>query len=299
MLPGPPCYTASAMNTTFAVLAAAAYLAFLAPLAGALGREVRDPGSGAQRLREVRGLDLWAVFGVLVLHALAFAFATRGDDAFRFGFAQALSAMLLLAVVFFAIESVRAPIGAIRLVLYPGAALAVLLPLLYPGAQTSVGGGPGFVAHLTLALVSYGMFSLAALHAIAMVLIDQSLHAHGLRAEANARGWISVLLDLAPPLLVMERLLFRALTIGFVLLTATLVTGVGFHEYLFGRPLRFDHKTVFSILSWLTFGVLLYGRWRYGWRGRLALRYVFGGFIALVLAYIGTHFVFEVFLGRR
>ena len=83
MLPGPPCYTASAMNTTFAVLAAAAYLAFLAPLAGALGREVRDPGSGAQRLREVRGLDLWAVFGVLVLHALAFAFATRGDDAFR------------------------------------------------------------------------------------------------------------------------------------------------------------------------------------------------------------------------
>ena len=123
--------------------------------------------------------------------------------------------------------------------------------------------------------------------------------ARGLRTDPNTRTWISVLLDLAPPLLVMERLLFRALTVGFVLLTATLVTGIGFHEYLFGRPLRFDHKTVFSILSWATFGVLLFGRWQYGWRGRLALRYVFGGFIALMLAYIGTQFVFEVLLGRH
>lgn len=287
------------MTMTFAALSALAYLGFLVPLLGALGREVRAPGTAAQRLREVRGIDLLAVFGLTLLHALAFAWAMRGEEAFRFGFAQALSAMMLLAVAFFAVESVRAPIGAIRLVLYPASAVTVLLPLLYPGAQTNVGGGVAFVAHLTLALVSYGMLSLAALHAVAMVLIDQSLHARGLRTDPNKRTWISVLFDLAPPLLVMERLLFRALTVGFVLLTATLVTGIGFHEYLFGRALRFDHKTVFSILSWATFGVLLFGRWRYGWRGRLALRYVFGGFIALMLAYIGTQFVFEVLLGRH
>ncbi len=287
------------MNTTFAVLAAAIYFASLAPLAAALAREVRNPGSTAHRLREVRGIDLLAVFGVTAAHAAAFAWSMRGDDGFRFGFAPAVSAMMLLAVAFFAIESVRAPIGAIRLALYPAAAVSVLLPLLYPGAQTAVGGGAGYVAHLTLALVSYGMLSLAALHAVAMVLIDQSLHARGLRVDAGTRNWISVLFDLAPPLMVMERLLFRALAIGFVLLTATLVTGIGFHEHVFGRPLRFDHKTVFSIISWLTFGVLLFGRWRYGWRGRLALRYVFAGFVALVLAYIGTHFVFEVLMGRR
>ena len=46
-----------------------------------------------------------------------------------------------------------------------------------------------------------------------------------------------------------------------MLLTLTLATGIAFSETLFGRALRFDHKTVFGVLSWLIFGVLLAGRW--------------------------------------
>lgn len=287
------------MDVVLASLAIAAYAAASMPLAAALSRELRTPGSGADRLRLVRGVDLFAVFGVAALHGLALGWAMQGGGAVRFGFALAVSAMLLLAVTFFAIESVRAPIGAIRLALFPAAAVSVLLPLAYPGVPSTVGGGPAFVAHLTLALVSYGLLSLAALHAVAMAFIDQALHARLSRQAAAGRSRAAVLLELAPPLLAMEQLLFRALGIGFALLTLTLVTGIGFHEQLFGRPLRFDHKTVFSIVSWLIFGVLLIGRWRHGWRGRLALRYVFAGFATLVLAYIGTHFVFEVLLGRR
>lgn len=284
------------MRLVLSLLAAAVYLAALIPLTRGLLREVQVPDTAAHGLRMVRSGDLAAVFAAAALHAFALIAEMGGDAAFRFGFALAVSAMLLLAVVFFAIEAVRAPIGAIRLVLYPAAALGVLLPLAFPGQLSGVGGGPAYVAHLTLALVSYGLLSLAAVHALAMALIDQALHR---RQAAGQRSWISVLLDLAPPLMVMEQLLFRALGVGFVLLTATLVTGIGFHEQLFGRPLKFDHKTVFSIISWATFGTLLFGRWRYGWRGRIALRYVFAGFGALVLAYIGTHFVFEVLLGRR
>jgi ABC-type uncharacterized transport system permease subunit len=83
-----------------------------------------------------------------------------------------------------------------------------------------------------------------------------------------------------------------------VLLTLTLATGIAFSETLFGRALRSDHKTVFAVLSWLTFGWLLIGRWRYGWRGRTALRWTLSGFVLLMLAYVGSRFVLEVLLQR-
>jgi ABC-type uncharacterized transport system permease subunit len=85
---------------------------------------------------------------------------------------------------------------------------------------------------------------------------------------------------------------------AFLFLTLTLATGILFSETLFGRPLRADHKTVFAILSWLTFGLLLAGRRLYGWRGRTALRWTLTGFVMLLFAYIGSRFVLEVLLGK-
>jgi ABC-type uncharacterized transport system permease subunit len=96
----------------------------------------------------------------------------------------------------------------------------------------------------------------------------------------------------------MEAMLFRILWTGFVLLTLTLVTGVLFSEELFGKAAKFNHKTVFGFASWLIFAALLGGRYAYGWRGRVAVRWTLAGFFTLVLAYIGSKFVLQVILGR-
>jgi len=44
--------------------------------------------------------------------------------------------------------------------------------------------------------------------------------------------------------------------------------------------------------------VLLFGRARFGWRGRTALRWIVGGTILLVLGYLGSKFVSEILLNR-
>jgi len=88
------------------------------------------------------------------------------------------------------------------------------------------------------------------------------------------------------------------LGLGFLLLTLTLVSGIFFSESIFGKPLTFNHKTVFSILAWCVFGGLLLGRQRYGWRGRVALRWILTGTTLLFLAYLGSKFVLEVLLHR-
>jgi ABC-type uncharacterized transport system permease subunit len=100
------------------------------------------------------------------------------------------------------------------------------------------------------------------------------------------------------PLLTLERLTFRFVTAGFVLLTAALLAGWLFGETLYGRAWRWDHKAVFSLLSWLTFATLLVGRARFGWRGRNAVRVLYAGAALLLLAYVGSRFVLEVVLGR-
>ena len=103
------------------------------------------------------------------------------------------------------------------------------------------------------------------------------------------------------PLLTLERLTFRFVQAGFVLLTATLAAGWLFGESLYGvagAAWQWNHKTVFSLLSWLTFAVLLLGRARFGWRGRKAVRVLYAGTALLLLAYVGSRFVLEVIIGR-
>jgi ABC-type uncharacterized transport system permease subunit len=102
------------------------------------------------------------------------------------------------------------------------------------------------------------------------------------------------------PLLTMERLTFRFVGAGFVLLSATLLVGVLFGNQLYGSavPLKWDHKAAFSVLSWLTFAVLLLGRARFGWRGKRAVRVLYIGSALLLLAYVGSRFVMEIVLER-
>ena len=102
------------------------------------------------------------------------------------------------------------------------------------------------------------------------------------------------------PLLTLERLTFRLVAAGFVLLSATMAVVMVYGELLYGPGMgwHMNHKTVFTVLSWLTFAALLLGRARYGWRGKRAVRILYAGAGLLFLAYVGSRFVLEVVLGR-
>ena len=94
-------------------------------------------------------------------------------------------------------------------------------------------------------------------------------------------------------LLRLERLTFRFVAAGFVVLSAAIVLGFWFSDHW-----RWDHKSVFSVLGWLVFAGLLAGRRAFGWRGRKATRGVYAGAALLLLAYVGSRFVLEVVLHR-
>ena len=93
-----------------------------------------------------------------------------------------------------------------------------------------------------------------------------------------------------------EKFLFQTITIGFILLSIALITGFLFLENMFQQHVA--HKTILSILAWVLFAVLLWGRWYLGWRGQMAVRWTLGGFAFLILAYLGSKFVQDIVLHR-
>jgi len=236
-----------------------------------------------------------ALIVALVLHGGMLWHGMVQSGELRFGFAHALSASLWITALIVCVETFFSASRGMFLLVLPLTAVASVLPLLFPG--TIVGRTsalPLFQLHLLFAILAYSLLTIAAIHALLMAIMERRLHGEA----AVAPGRLGFVIDRLPPLLAMERVLFRLITVGFILLTATLISGIFFSEELFGRPLRFDHKTVFAIASWIVFGGLLLGRLIFGWRGRTALRWTLTGFAMLMLAYVGSHFVLEVLLHR-
>jgi ABC-type uncharacterized transport system permease subunit len=233
----------------------------------------------------------------LVLHGGLLYADVVASGAPRFGFAHALSAMMWMAVVFYWFESLFYDLDGILPPALLLAALAAPLPAIFPGrASDTLAASLELRVHVVLAMLAYSLFTLASLHALLMALLERRLH--GGAPPVEGRAVLAGPLGGLPPLLTLERLLFRMIGAAFVLLTCTLVTGIVFSESLFGQALQFDHKTLFALFSWVTFAGLLAGRYLYGWRGRLAVRWTLTGFVLLLLAYVGSRFVLEVLLGR-
>ena len=234
-------------------------------------------------------IEHYAVLVPLGLHAALLAQSVFGGHGLHLGVGNAISAILWLTVLIYWLGNFFYKLEGLQALVMPVAALASILPAVFPSlnplpnTEFAV-----FKFHLLIAMLAYSLFTIASLHVLLMALLERRLH----------DGALPQMLQRLPPLLAMETLLFRIIWAGFILLTLTLASGVVFSEELFGKAAKFNHKTVFGVVSWIIFAALLTGRHVYGWRGRVAVRWTLAGFLTLVLAYIGSKFVLEVILGR-
>jgi ABC-type uncharacterized transport system permease subunit len=222
-------------------------------------------------------------------HATLVVGAVFSRDGLDVSLANALSAVAGLTALFAWVGNLAPTLPGVAIVAFPVAALAAPLPALFANPHRfSLVDEPWAALHIAIALSAYALLIVAALQALLLLGFERRLH----------RALPDRVAEALPPLLTLERFLFRLVGIGYALLTLTLVTGAVFSEQLFGKPLRFQHKVVFSVLAWLVFSGLLFGRYRYGLRGRTALHWILAGTGLLLLAYVGSKFVLEVILGR-
>jgi ABC-type uncharacterized transport system permease subunit len=235
------------------------------------------------------GGRLWllpAILAVLAHGGYHLWVALRSPGGADMHFFAALSLVGLGMALYTTDLGVRGRAVALGAAVFPLAALLLLSYGLY-GHEASPPLDWRLQLHAWLALLAFATLGVSALLALMLWVQERALRQHRLRT------WLHAL----PPLTELETLMFRGIAAGFVLLTATLLTGVLFVENLLAQHLA--HKTVFSVLSWLVFGGLLWGRFRYGWRGMKAVHLTLLAMFFLILAFFGSKFVLELILHRN
>jgi len=260
---------------TLVLITALAYLAATALLVVAFAREQRPTSR----------LWLAPAIAAVLLHGGFHVLAWRQAGGADLHFFAALSLVGLGMSLLTLLVGTRERMAALGVVVFPIATLSLCLYAGY-GHHVAEGLDWQMQLHAWCALLAYATLAVAAVLAIMLWLQERALR------RRDFHRWLRAL----PPLTELETLLFRTIAVGFVLLTATLLTGVLFVDNLLAQHLV--HKTVLSVMSWLAFGALLLGRWRLGWRGTTAVRWTLAAMALLVLAFFGSKFVLELVLHR-
>ncbi len=223
----------------------------------------------------------------LLLHGFVLYQFIFTDIGLNMGFYNALSLIGWVVTLIVVLITLVKPTINLAMIILPATAIALFLQIVIPSSRI-IPETPdfGLDIHIILSICAYSLLSIAALQAIILAIQDHQLrHKHP----------VSVI-GIFPPMQSMEDLLVELLWIGFFLLSLALATGLMFVTDIFGQHL--SHKTVLSIIAWFIYGLVLFGRWSWGWRGKQLIRWTLGGFVVLMLAYFGTKFVLELLLDR-
>ncbi|HIQ14566.1 MAG TPA: phosphohydrolase, partial [Leucothrix sp.] len=224
-------------------------------------------------------------FIALLLHIFALHFPLILGKAMALNFFTLASYVMWFISLILFITTFKRRIESLAIFILPYTILSIILSiLLSTNAGNFIQMKSGLGLHVLLSLLAYSLLLLASFQALLLSYQDMRLHTHQ----------ISGLMRALPSLEDMEHLLFRFITIGVVLLTFSLISGFIYLDDLFAQ--RVAHKTILSLVAWVVFTILLFGRWKYGWRGRKAVRWNLAGFIILMLAFFGSKFIQEFIL---
>ncbi len=223
----------------------------------------------------------------IVLHGHLLYQSIILGSGFDFGFFNAISLVSWLVALIVLLSSLLRPLENLLLILFPAAGLAILLELFIPDQRLlSESLTVGLRIHILLSICAYSLLMISAVQAIMLAVQEKLIK------EKHA----SIIMNTLPPLQVMEVLLVQIIVIGFFMLSLSLASGTMFIDDIFAQHLA--HKTILSMVAWVIYAILLWGRWSAGWRGKQIIRWTLGGFTALLLAYFGSKFVLEVVLQR-
>lgn len=238
-----------------------------------------------QSIENPRAWFLTSAVIAIVLHLLLVTYSISINRAIPNDLFNMLSLVFLVISVLFCFSAISQSIETLALIVFPFSAVAVLLNV---GNQAMLGATNTYESalqlHILLSILSYSLLTVAAFQAIMLSIQEKQLH--------NRQP--GPLINALPPLQLMEKLLFQSLSAGVLLLTLALGTGFVFLDDLFAQHLA--HKSILSVIAWLVFSTLIWGRHYLGWRGQKAVKFTYAGYFALMLAYFGSKFVLQLVL---
>lgn len=215
----------------------------------------------------------------------------RFGDVWSTGLAETLWVTVLVSVVLFMLVAAALREGwRLSPLLFPYLLLLGIFAAIWERAPR----GPmpealrdGWILfHVAIAVVTYGLFTLAAIAGLAVLIRERSM-------RTRRRSTLS---DLLPSVTDAEHLEVRLLVASEVVLGLGVLTGMGLQLLATGNLLAFDHKTLLTLGGFAVIAGLLFAHYRTGLRGRRAARILLVGYLLVTLGFPGVKFVQDILL---
>jgi len=130
------------------------------------------------------------------------------------------------------------------------------------------------LAHVITCFLSYGAFAISFGASIAYLL----------KGDKNEGIW-----KYFPDKGTLDEINYKAILIGFPLLTLGIITGAAWAHYAWGSYWSWDPKETWSLITWFIYAGYLHARFVAGWRGKRAAFLSIIGFAAVLFTYLGVN----------
>ena len=226
----------------------------------------------------------------LIAHA-SVIYITTVSNGINLNFSNSLLIVSWVTVFFYFLINKRMQFNGLEnLTLSPAILIMMCHPFLKNDQNLEIQISINSIIHVIIAILSYSLLTVGAILSIFILLFEKNLTKKENATENFTSNY---------SLLSMEDILFKIYWLGFILLSITLFSGILFTNEIFGTSILWNHKTIFSLMAWVTYGAMLIGRVNYGWRGKKAVIFSLIAFIFLILSYFGTKFVLEILLNNN
>ena len=166
----------------------------------------------------------------------------------------------------------------------PFAFLAIALTSIIPGVNAKITPlvpalqSNWLTIHVTTCFFGYASFAVS--FGISLLYL--------IREKKDAQGrkptWL-------PSSSVLDEINYKAIVVGFPMLTLGIITGAAWANYAWGSYWSWDPKETWSLITWFVYAAFLHARLTRDWRGRKAALLSLVGFAAVLFTYFGVNYL--------
>jgi cytochrome c-type biogenesis protein CcsB len=136
--------------------------------------------------------------------------------------------------------------------------------------------------HVVTCFLGYAAFAVAC--GVSIMYLIKSRYEVG-NGDASAGGIMAIF----PSVKILDELNYKAIMVGFPLLSLGIITGAAWADYAWGSYWSWDPKETWSLIVWFIYAAFLHARITRGWVGKRAAILSIVGFVATIFCYLGVN----------
>ncbi len=144
---------------------------------------------------------------------------------------------------------------------------------------------PLFIFHTSFAILGYAALAISAIYGLMYLLLFYDIKS----------SHFGVIYSRLPSLEILNEMNYRAAVLGFVFLTIAILLGAVWTNVLYSQPVNLDPKILIGTLTWLIYGLEIFGKRFLGWAGKRLAYLSLSGFVVILFSMLAVNLVLTSF----